>query len=165
MNSNLKRCYPDLKDFFLEKLGVKISAYDELLNTNSDSPDVVKEMIMSFVEELGESIHKFSAEPIRQAKIFPVRSPDGDVSLVSLDTDFAIADRQGLRRDLRDHSRILDFNLDDTRWLWPFFQWLETEDRYLSRSVKRLATLTDDGAPSKEVDPWGLRHKAYHITR
>ncbi|KAF4495856.1 hypothetical protein FAGAP_7989 [Fusarium agapanthi] len=165
LNGNLQRCYPDLKDFFLEKLGVKLSAYDKLLHTNSDNPEDIKEIIRSFAEDVGESISKFSAEPIRQAKIFPVRSPGGDISLVSLDTDFAIADRQGLRRDLQDHIRILDFDLEDVRWLWRFFQWLKIEGRYLSRCTKRSATVSEDGTPSEEGDPWDLRHRAYHITR
>ncbi|KAF5556259.1 hypothetical protein FNAPI_5782 [Fusarium napiforme] len=164
-NGNLQRCYPDLKSFFLEKLGVKISAYDALLNTTSDNPDDIQEFITSFSDEVRESIPKFPAEPIRQKKIFPVRNPDGDVSLVSLDTDFAIADRQDLRRNLQDHIRILDFDLETVRWLWPFFQWLEIEDRYLSRCVKRSVTVSEDGAASEEVDPWDLRLKAYHITR
>ncbi|KAF5582149.1 hypothetical protein FPANT_8638 [Fusarium pseudoanthophilum] len=159
------RCYPDLKDFFLEKLGVKISAYDALLNTTSDNPEDIQELITSFADEVRESIPRFPAEPIRQKKIFPVRNPGGDVSLVSLNTDFAIADRQDLRRNLQDHIRILDFDLEGVRWLWPFFQMLEIEDRYLSRCVKRSVTVSEDGATSEEVDPWELRLKAYHITR
>ncbi|KAF5532469.1 hypothetical protein FMEXI_12426 [Fusarium mexicanum] len=165
LNGNLQSCYPDLKVFFLEKLGVKLSAYDELLNTTSDNPENIKGIIRSFAGDVGESISKFLAEPIRQAKIFPVRNPSGDVSLVSLDTDFAIADRQGLRRDLQDHIKLLDFDLKDVRWLWRFFQWLKIEDRYLSRCVKRSVTVSEDGTPSEEGDPWDLRHKAYHITR
>ncbi|KAF5968163.1 hypothetical protein FBULB1_10869 [Fusarium bulbicola] len=165
LNGNLQSCYPDLKDFFLEKLGVKLSAYDELLNTTSDNPEDIKGIIMSFAGDVGESISKFLAQPIRLAKIFPVRNPSGDVSLVSLDTDFAIADRQGLRRDLQDHIRLLDFDLEDVRWLWRFFHWLKIEDRYLSRCVKRSVTVSEDGTPPERGDLWDLRHKAYHITR
>ncbi|KAH7178293.1 hypothetical protein DER46DRAFT_621964 [Fusarium sp. MPI-SDFR-AT-0072] len=139
---NLKKCYLDLKDFFLKKLGMKISAYDELLNTTSDNPEDIKEMIISFADQVRELIPKFPAEPIRRAKIFPVRCPGEDVSLVSLDTDFAIADREGLRREPKDHIRILDFDLEHG-------------------SVK----VPEDGAPSEELDPWDLRRKAYHITR
>ncbi|KAG5750588.1 hypothetical protein H9Q70_006768 [Fusarium xylarioides] len=165
LNSNPKSCYPDLKDFFIDKLGVKRSAYDELLNPTSDDPEDIKEMIMSFAEEFDESTPKFPVEPIRRAKIFPVRSPDGDVSLVSLDTDFTIADREGLRRELKDHIRILDFDLANSRWLHPFFQWLNIDDRYLSRCVRSLATVSADSAPSLEEDPWDLRLKACHIAR
>ncbi|KAF5722958.1 hypothetical protein FMUND_2315 [Fusarium mundagurra] len=152
-------------DFFIEKLGVKRSAYDELLNPTSDSPEDIKEMIMSFAEEFDESPPKFAVEPIRWAKIFPVRSPNGEVSLLNLDTDFAIADRDGLRRELKDHIRILDFDLADSRWLRPFFQWLNIDDRYLSRCVRSLVTVSADGASSEEVDPWDLRLKTCHITR
>ncbi|KAL9573319.1 hypothetical protein ACKAV7_003004 [Fusarium commune] len=121
---NLKKCYLDLKDFFLKKL------------------EDIKEMIISFADQVRELIPKFPAEPIRRAKIFPVRCPGEDVSLVSLDTDFAIADREGLRREPKDHIRILDFDLEHG-------------------SVK----VPEDGAPSEELDPWDLRRKAYHITR
>lgn len=136
-----------------------------MLNITPGNPEGIKEFITSFADEVRVLIPKFPAEPIRQTKIFPVRNPDGDVWLRSLDTDFAIANRQGLRRNLQDHIRILDFDLEDVRWLWPFFQWLEIEDRYLSRCVKRSATVSEDGAASEEVDPWDLRLKAYHITR
>ncbi|KAF5625626.1 hypothetical protein F52700_8991 [Fusarium sp. NRRL 52700] len=165
LNSNLQKCYPDLEDFFLEKLDVKIAAYDKLLNTTSDNPEDFLEIITSFADDFGESIHKFLAEPVRRAKVFPVRNPGGEISLVSLDTDFAIADREGLQRELQDHIRILDFDLGDVRRLWPLFQWLNIQARYLSRCVKRSVTVSEDDEASEEVDPWDLRRKAYHITR
>ncbi|KAF5251672.1 hypothetical protein FANTH_3282 [Fusarium anthophilum] len=143
LNGNLQSCYPDLKDFFLEKLGVRLSAYDELLNTTSDNPEDIKGIIRSFAGDVGESISNFLLSQSDRQRSF----------------------LQGLRRDLQDHIKLLDFDLADVRWLWRFFQWLKIEDKYLSRCVKRSVTVFEDGTPEEEGDPWDLRHKAYHITR
>ncbi|KAH7253783.1 uncharacterized protein BKA55DRAFT_737541 [Fusarium redolens] len=166
LSSSLKQCYPDLKDFFLDKVGIKISAYDELLNTTSNEPHAIKMAVFSFMHEVGELIPRFPAKPIQTAKIFPVRYPDGTVSLCSVETEFAIADRENLRRELEEKVKILDFNLKESRCLWPFFEWLEIEDRYLSRCVKELVTISPNDSSllhgSKICD---LRRKSYHITR
>ncbi|KAF9779051.1 hypothetical protein IL306_002787, partial [Fusarium sp. DS 682] len=165
LNSSLKQCYPDLKDFFLGKLGIKISAYDELLNVSSDDPDVITKIIFSLRDEVGDSIPNFPPEPIQKAKIFPVRYPDENISLCSLDTEFAIADREHLGREMQGHIKILDFDLGEVRRLWALFEWLDIEDRYLSRCVNERVTIIDDYKLHLESELWDLKRKAYHIAR
>ncbi|RKK76347.1 hypothetical protein BFJ69_g6997 [Fusarium oxysporum] len=166
LNSSLKRCYPDLKDFFLDKLGVKGSAYDYLLSTTSKEPHDVKMAVLSFMEEVGDFVPRFPAKPVRTAKILPVRCLDGTVSLCSVETEFAITDREQLRKELGNKITVLDFDLKEVRRLWPFFKWLDIEDRYLSRCVKERVTISPNYSSllhgSKTSD---LRRKSYHIAR
>ncbi|KAJ4166653.1 hypothetical protein NW765_007897 [Fusarium oxysporum] len=166
LNSSLKRCYPDLKDFFLDKLGVKGSAYDYLLSTTSKEPHDVKMAVLSFMEEVGDFVPRFPAKPVRTAKILPVRYLDGTVSLCSVETEFAITDREQLRKELGNKIKVLDFDLKEVRRLWPFFKWLDIEDRYLSRCVKERVIISPNYSSllhgSKTSD---LRRKSYHIAR
>jgi hypothetical protein len=166
LKSSLKHCYPDLKDFFLIKLSIFRSEYDLLLYETSDDPDLMKESVLAFMGEVGESIPSFPAKPMQTAKILPVRHPDGTVLLCSVDTEFAIADREHFRKELKDKVKILDFDLEEVRYLWPFFEWLEIADRHLSRCVEESVAISPDGCSLlDESESWDLRRKAYHITR
>ncbi|QGI68189.1 hypothetical protein CEK27_012160 [Fusarium fujikuroi] len=166
LNRSLKDCYPDLREFFVVKLGVCASAYDSLLNETSDNPDLIKEIILKFGKEFGECVPQIPAKPLQTKKILPVRHPDGTVVLCSVDTDFAIADRIRLAMLLDNSIKILNFGLDEVRHLWPFFEWLEIADRRLSLCVTEWVTRTPDG-PSVLNEPYSrdLRRKAHYITR
>ncbi|KAF5569362.1 hypothetical protein FPHYL_2177 [Fusarium phyllophilum] len=166
LNRSLKDCYPDLREFFMVKLGVCTSAYDSLLNETSDDPDHMREIILKFMEEVGERVPQIPAKPVQTKRILPVRHPDGTVVLSSVDTDFAIADRIHLARLLDNSIKILNFGLEEVRHLWPFFEWLEIADRRLSLCVTEWVTRTPDG-PSVLNKPYSrdLRRKAHHITR
>ncbi|KAF5576686.1 hypothetical protein FPCIR_12476 [Fusarium pseudocircinatum] len=166
LNSSLKGCYPDLKEFFLEKLGINVSAYDKLLDS-STSLTVTKRDLLSLMDETNGMVPEFPAQPILKAKVFPVSHPfkTGQPfkpnELCSVDTEFAIGDRERLNSVLGSDIKMLDFNLIEVRRLQPLFRWLSIEDRYLSRCVTeklhKVATL--------ELRRWDLETKAYHIAR
>ncbi|KAJ4248443.1 hypothetical protein NW762_012780 [Fusarium torreyae] len=167
LNSSLKGCYPNLKEFFLEKVGINVSAYDKLLDSTSTSLEETKSNMLSLMDETNGLMPVFPVEPIRKAKIFPVRIPyeTGQslrrTELCSVDTEFAIGDRETLKTLLGSNIKILDFDLIEVRRLQPVFRWLSIEDRYLSRCAKeRLETVS----PS-EWRRWDLSTKAYHIAR
>ncbi|KAI8676088.1 hypothetical protein NCS56_00495700 [Fusarium sp. Ph1] len=104
-------------------------------------------------------------EPIRRAKIFPVRYPNGTVVLSSVGVDFAIGDREKLKTRFQDKISLLDFNLEDIRRLKPLFEWASLQDRYLSNSVQERTSISSDlGHPisSRNRD---LKRKAYYIAR
>ena len=112
-------------------------------------------------------VPEFPAQPILKAKVFPVSHPfkTGQPfkpnELCSVDTEFAIGDRERLNSVLGSDIKMLDFNLIEVRRLQPLFRWLSIEDRYLSRCVTeklhKVATL--------ELRRWDLETKAYHIAR
>ncbi|KAK7596885.1 hypothetical protein V3481_003491 [Fusarium oxysporum f. sp. vasinfectum] len=122
--------------------------------------------VLSFMEEVGDFVPRFPAKPVRTAKILPVRCLDGTVSLCSVETEFAITDREQLRKELGNKITVLDFDLKEVRRLWPFFKWLDIEDRYLSRCVKERVIISPNYSSllhgSKTSD---LRRKSYHIAR
>ncbi|KAF4439394.1 hypothetical protein FACUT_4149 [Fusarium acutatum] len=166
LNSSLKGCYPDLKAFFLEKLGINVSAYDKLLDSSTSLRDTQRNLL-SLMDETNGMVPEFPAQPILKAKVFPVSHPfrigqpfkPGE--LCSVDTEFAIGDRERLKSLLRFDIKMLDFNLIEVRRLQPLFKWLSIEDRYLSRCVKEKL----EKVSSLELRRWDLNTKAYHIAR
>ncbi|KAF4951985.1 hypothetical protein FGADI_7101 [Fusarium gaditjirri] len=167
LNSSLKACYPNLKEFFLGKLAINVSAYDKLLDPSSTSLTDTKRNMLSLMDETNGLVPEFPAEPIRKAKVFPVRHPyePGQPfrrdELCSVDTEFAIGDRESLKRLLYTKVKMLNFDLIEVRRLQPFFRWLSIEDRYLSRCVKEKL----DCVSTYQSRRWDLRTKAYHIAR
>ncbi|KAI1061179.1 hypothetical protein LB506_011572 [Fusarium annulatum] len=167
LNSSLKGCYPNLKEFFIGKLGISVSAYDKLLGPSSTSLADTKRNMLSLMDETNGLVPEFPAEPIRKAKIFPVRyprKPDHPFKvneLCSVDTEFAIGDREGLKRLLESNIKMLTFDLIEVRRLQPLFRWLSIEDRYLSRCVKEKLECVS----TYQSRRWNLRPKAYHIAR
>ncbi|KAF4446688.1 hypothetical protein F53441_9730 [Fusarium austroafricanum] len=165
IDNNLSDLYKDLKDFFLKKLGVKQSAYDKLLHLDSESVQECKASILSLVDDVHREQVFFPEKLIPKGNFLPVRHPNGTVSLCSVDSEFAIGDRDKLATRLEGDIKILDFGLAEVRRLWPLISWLFIEDRCLSRRVKEWTRAsTDSGCLMPE---WGLdlRRKAYHIVR
>ncbi|PNP59707.1 hypothetical protein FNYG_14838 [Fusarium nygamai] len=163
LNSSLKGCYPDLKVFFLGKLGVNVSAYDKLLDSSTSLRDTKKNWL-SLMDETNGMVPEFPVEPILKAKVFPVSHPGQPFKfdeLCSIDTEFAIGDRERLKRALESNIKMLDFNLIEVRRLQPLFRWLSIEDRYLSRCVKEIL----DEVSTFQLRRWDLDTKAYHIAR
>lgn len=165
----LDESYEELKDFFVHRLGVKSltlqMVYDELKQSPNNSPEDVKVAIRSLNEFLQAEAVYLDPEPIRKAKVFPIRYPNGTVSLGSIDVGFAIGDRDKLKTAFEDRISLLDFDLEDIRRLKPFFCWLGLQNRYLSNCVKEETSIsTDRGRPILSGKRF-LKAKAYYITR
>ncbi|KAM5345808.1 hypothetical protein ACJ41O_011669 [Fusarium nematophilum] len=165
----LDGCWESDKRLFVGKLGVKLltlqMVYDELRQSPQSSTDEIKVAILSLNGLLQAERTLLDPEPIRKAKIFPVRYPNGTVVLSSVGVDFAIGDRDKLRTKFQDKISLLDFDLEDVRRLKPFFEWTSLQDRYLSNSVtERTSISSDPGRPisSRNRD---LKCKAYYIAR
>ena len=145
LNSSLKTCYPNLKTFFIDKLGIKVSSYDKLLDSDTNTADTqtIQSLLLSLIDETKASLDEFPLRPMQKAKIFEVHSPQdsGDGlytprKLCSVDTDFSIGDRPLLQVMLNHKIRMLAYDLKAVRRLQPLFRWLAIEDRYLSRCAK-----------------------------
>ncbi|KAL6918905.1 hypothetical protein FSST1_002931 [Fusarium sambucinum] len=166
MQCSLKTWYPGLKQFFVDKLGVKISAYDKLVYSTPTDVEQVKNIMLSFMDEAA-FLHEFEEEPLGTAKIFPVQrptakdQPPNPVELCSLDIDFCIGDREYLRKSLQSNIKMLSFDVTKVRRLQPLFRWLSVEDGYLSIRVVEIMNVV----PSRILKEWDLRDKAYHIAR
>ncbi|KAJ3546237.1 hypothetical protein NM208_g2100 [Fusarium decemcellulare] len=149
--------------------GVKLltlqMVYDELRQSPQSSREEVKVAILSFNRLLQAERTNLDPEPIRKAKIFPVRYPNGSVILDSVDVEFAIGDRDKLKANFQDKISLLDFDLGDVRRLKPFFEWAGLQERYLSNSVRERTSISSElGRPISSPNR-DLKRKAYYIAR
>ncbi|KAF4468849.1 ATPase-like ATP-binding domain [Fusarium albosuccineum] len=165
----LDGCWESDKSFFVDKLGVKLltlqMVYDELRQSPQSSMEEIKVAILSFNGLLQAERTNLDPQPIRKAKIFPVRFPKGSIILSSVDVDFAIGDRDKLKAKFQDKINLLDFDLEDIRRLKSFFEWAGLQERYLSNSVRERTSIPIDlGCPisSRNRD---LKRKAYYVAR
>ncbi|KAM0317327.1 hypothetical protein ACHAPQ_011043 [Fusarium lateritium] len=164
----LSDIYGDLKEFFVDKLGVEDSMpnkpYDELKQPSQRSVRDIKDTIIQFSKLLRTTTVFLDPEPIRKSKIFPVKGPNGTVSLSSVDTDFAIRDTLFYEDGLGPLS-LLDFDMKEFRRLKPFFSWLGIEDRYLSRRVEEQTSVPNLVGSSMASGPRYFKRKSYYILR
>ncbi|KAF5569379.1 hypothetical protein FPHYL_2194 [Fusarium phyllophilum] len=173
----LKDTYESLRDFFVNKLGIESLSlrilYDRLIKSPKCKPQQMKEAISILNDFLRSEPAFLDPQPVRNAEIFPVRDPDGTVSLRSVEPDFAIGDNDNLRINFENHIRILDFGLGEFHRLKPFFEWLKLESRYLTRCVREDVMVVANergglfGAPTVPI-PYkkrNLKAMARYITR
>jgi hypothetical protein len=89
--------YEDLKDFFIDTLGVNTltfqMVYDELLETSSESTiNETKSKIWSLNALLQTEGDDFDPDLLLEKSVFPVVYPDGMKRLTSAAMEFAIPD-------------------------------------------------------------------------
>ncbi|KAF5625605.1 hypothetical protein F52700_8970 [Fusarium sp. NRRL 52700] len=170
----LDETYESLRDFFVDKLGVESLSlrilYDRLVNSPKCKPQQMKEAIFILNDFLRSETAFLNPQPIRNSEIFPIRDPDGTVSLKSVETEFVIGDNHNLRISFEKHINVLDFELREFHRLKPLFQWLKLESRYLSRCVREDVKILVGfgGAPREFAMPYekrNLKAMARYITR
>ncbi|KAF4494384.1 ATPase-like, ATP-binding domain [Fusarium agapanthi] len=165
----LDECWEAYESFFVGKLGVKLltlqMVYDELQQSSGKNTEETKVAVLSLNGLLQTETTRLDPEPIRQAKVFPVRYPTGTVVLSSVSVDFAIGDRDKLKIMFRDKVALLDFEMDEVRRLRPLIEWLRLQDRYLSNSVEESTFICSDSERPISTPNRDLKRKAYHIAR
>ncbi|KAF5723346.1 hypothetical protein FMUND_1980 [Fusarium mundagurra] len=165
----LDECWEAYENFFVGKLGVKLlnlqMVYDELRQSSGNNTEETKVAILSLNGLLQTETTRLDPEPIRRAKVFPVRYPTGTVVLSSVSIDFAIGDRDKLKTMFRDKVALLDFEMDEVRRLRPLIEWLGLQDRYLSNSVEESTFIFSDSERPISTPNRDLKRKAYHISR
>ncbi|CAF3608899.1 unnamed protein product [Fusarium graminearum] len=165
----LDECWEAYESFFVGKLGVRFltlqMVYDELRQSSGNNIEETKGAILSLNGLLQTETTRLDPEPIRQAKVFPVRYPTGTIVLSSVSVDFAIGDREKLNTMFRDKITLLDFDMEEIRRLGPLIEWLKLQDRYLSNSVEEDSFIVGDLKNPISTPNRDLKRKAYHITR
>ncbi|KAF5538359.1 ATPase-like ATP-binding domain-containing protein [Fusarium mexicanum] len=165
----LDECWEAYENFFVGKLGVKLltlqMVYDELRQSSGKNTEETKVAVLSLNGLLQTEMTRLDPEPIRQAKVFPIRYPTGTVVLSSVSVDFAIGDRDKLKMMFRDKVALLDFEMDEVRRLRPLIEWLRLQDRYLSNSVEESTFICSDSERPISTPNRDLKRKAYHIAR
>lgn len=159
-----------MRDFFVDTLGVRSltlqMVYDELQqDTHTSSVEDVKTAIFSFNSQLQTDRTTLDPAPVLKNKIFPVKYPNGTVELRSIDTEFAIGDRDYLTTKFQHKVSMLDFDLEDVRRLTPFLEWARLQNRYLSNCVKEISTISEGAERPVSSSNRDLKRKAYYILR
>ena len=162
----------------MEVLGVKVLnlkiVYDELSQATPDTPmEYVKKTVMAFnsllefdtTDDGPDLRRKLDPTRLLEAAVFPIRHPNGDKALVSGSVQFAIADRKHLALHFRDRIKTLDYDLQDTRHLMPFFEWTGVDRYCLSASVRQFTCLSGGEQRPISVRKHDLKLKAHAILR
>lgn len=162
--------YAELKEFFVDKVGVRTMTlqllYDELSRKDlTRTVDQVKSMMFSFAAFLEEEDGDLDAEKLLESRVFPVRDPDGTVTLESSSINFAINDREYLAMRFRDTLKLLDYSMEEVRRLSSFFEWAELTDQYLSTAVQEITSVTDGAERQVSIQARNLKMKAYALLR
>lgn len=162
--------YEELRDFFVDTLGVKTlnlqMVYDELLHTSRQMTiNEVKSTIWSFNALLQTEQDRLDPRPLLEARVFPVKFPDGTKALTSTGTAFAIADRDYLDSLFKDRIRVLDYSLPEVRLLKPFFEWAGLTSRFLSACVKEITSVADGRRRPISLPNRDLKPKAHALLR
>jgi hypothetical protein len=139
--------YENLKDPFVGVLGVKpidlamaVDELKEISNKESASAQEAKESIWTVNSLLCTTSQTPSIRGLVSSRTFPIKRPDGSVSLGSQNAEFFIPDRESSWRAFQTKVKFLDFALEDVVKLRPFFEWMHLEDRYLSCCVKEITS-------------------------
>ncbi|KAI9038751.1 uncharacterized protein KD926_010486 [Aspergillus affinis] len=141
----LNDLYEDLFSFFVELLGVRTltleMVHDKLVEQGRGQTSIneVKDTIWLLNSYLQGEEEPPSPTQALASKVFPVRYPDGIVSLCSSVVEFTIFDRKHLSHYFSDQVKSLDFELNEFPRLAPFLRWARLEARYLSSSVKEIS--------------------------
>ncbi|KAJ5633677.1 hypothetical protein N7528_001519 [Penicillium herquei] len=162
--------YEELEEFFLDTLQVQTitlqMTYEDLLEAGSDA---TMEGIISKLWSLNALLMTddtyVDPKPLVRKSIFPVVFPDGSKELCSIDTEFAIGDREHLASGFRGKIKILDYTQDEVRSLKAFFDWANLSHRYLSVSSKSLTSTSGETTPFSPSPMRDLTQKAHAILR
>ncbi|KAF5666653.1 hypothetical protein FHETE_6152 [Fusarium heterosporum] len=167
--ANLAESYGELKKLFVDKLGVESSllriTYDELKQSPQCSVKEIKDTIELFNSYLSTRASTLDPEPLKKAKIFPVKYLNGTVALESLDVDFIIRDEFRCSDKFQGRLNLLDFGDRETRRLKPLFGWLQIQDRYSSRRIEELTSIPNDVKSIMSSETRYFRRRYFHILR
>ncbi|KAH6672747.1 hypothetical protein F5X68DRAFT_175032 [Plectosphaerella plurivora] len=163
--------YEDLKEFFVDVLGVKTltlqMVYDELLQTQLNAPiEDVKTALRSLNALLQTENHRPDPMPLLKKPIFPVRYPDGQTALRTAETEFAVNDNESLAGKFRDQIQLLDFSREEILRLKHLIQWVGLADRYLSCVTRESTSAARDHSTRPVTNPArDIKRKAHAILR
>lgn len=164
--------YSDFKDLFVKTLRVQQldlkMIIDQLLVAKSLNLSVseIKELLKTLNSFLRTETSPPSPGRLLNARIFPVREPSSETAvLCNSNTQFTLIDREGPPSRFTGVIRILDFTLQEIRYLKPLFGWTGLESRYLSRCMKEISRVGDGVQSQISQSDRDLKKKAYALLR
>lgn len=131
------------------------------------SPDVdeVKRIILTIAELLasdpGVEVNEEQLRTLKKTAFLPVRGPNG-LNLLSVDQAFTINDHQRYGRLFENQAKILDFGHEEMTSLYPLFELLGLEGRFLSGLVKSKTTV--DKSTAHQALQHYIRDRAFALS-
>ncbi|KAI3334470.1 hypothetical protein F4824DRAFT_468040 [Ustulina deusta] len=165
--------WPSMKMLFVHFLGVSTltlnMVYEELQRKGASENTTISEMkqeLWQFNSLISTSQERLNASPIVQSRVFPVRSPDGSVTLLSAaENDFAIVDRKALGIKFGESAKLLDFAFDEVHRLQPFLKWAGLDNRRLSVRVTEVTAPGSEGGNPLQESQRQITPRAYALCR
>ncbi|KAG7135922.1 hypothetical protein HYQ45_006378 [Verticillium longisporum] len=162
--------YEDLRELFVENLGVKTltlqMVYDELLQTDAQaSIDDVKATLWSLNALLKTEQELPDPVPLHRIPIFPVQYANGNTALRTIGADFAIVDNESLADKFRSRIKLLDFNREEVLRLKPFLEWVGLANRYLSAAVRESTSVAEADSRPISTPNHDIKRKAHALSR
>lgn len=167
--------YPeDLKNFFVESLGVSPVTLDklvlelELLTERDPSVQKVTQLIWAIN---GKTPEKGDLDHLLEVDFLPVKVFNDDSQrfatvLRSARSDFAIIDNISIARNFEheQEAKFLDFTLEEVLKLERFLKALHLEDRYISTNTYEETACEDDGEEDRRLTS-RFRERAHELLR
>ena len=143
--TTLNDYYEDSKDFFVTILGVSELSLDMVLDelveksARQTPMEEIKETLWALTSFLVSNTPASSPSRILESRVFPVKYPNGQIVLRTANVEFGIVDRRLLGDSFAGKANLLDFSLEEVRFLKLFFAWTGLEKLYLSNMVKEIS--------------------------
>ncbi|KAL3302063.1 ino80 chromatin remodeling complex protein [Colletotrichum asianum] len=171
---SINSMYPDFNTLFVKFLGVHQPDFDMVYKfllsssklTSATLSNVKAAMLaLNMYGDFRGRHSTLDPAPLLKEKIFPVRHPDGKVTLEPITTEFFIMDRKNFGLRFASKVKLLDFTVEETHALEAVFVWLRMGDRYLSFFVRDQDLLLDVYS-SSPVQPYrDIKRRAYALCR
>ncbi|KAI0136379.1 ino80 chromatin remodeling complex protein [Xylariales sp. AK1849] len=164
--------YGSLEKLFVHFLGVKpvdlpmaIDELKEVGNRQSTSEQEVKESIWTVNSLLSTASQPPSPREILSSRIFPIKHPNGIVTLGSNTTEFFIVDREPFRRTFETKVKFPNFTLEEVAQLRDFVEWTRLGTKYLSHCVKEITSFYGGVASQMLNSDLQIKNRAYALLR
>ncbi|ETI26864.1 hypothetical protein G647_10310 [Cladophialophora carrionii CBS 160.54] len=168
----LDHVYPQLKKFFVDKMKVRTMNINVLLQelgrtAKKTSPDVdeVKRIILTIGELLASDrevqVNEEQLRALEKTAFLPVRGANG-LKLFSVDQAFTIKDHPRYGQLFENQTKILDFGHEEMTSLYPLFELLGLQNRFLSALVESKTTV--DKATAHQALQHYIRDRAYALS-
>ena len=165
--------YPDLKDFFVDVLGVNtvtpafmIKELARAASKRQKNINEIKNLMLSASELLDvnskSSDFRVSMESLEESKFLPCKLISGNLELRSVAEQFFIVDKE-CHAVFNGQLIILDFTYEQLNSLHDLFRILRLDNRYLSRHVSPETSA--DTSSEDDILTEQFRQCAYAISR
>lgn len=164
--------YEHLEELFVKLIDVKpvdllmaIGELQEAGRRHSISEQEVKKSIWAVNSLLSTASRYPNPRDVVNSRIFPIKHPDGSVTLESKATEFFIVDREPLRQMFATKVKFLNFTLEEVVQLRGFFEWVDLGARYLSLCVKETTSFHGGVAIQTSNSDRQIRNRAHALLR